>query len=112
MAKPDRLFSKLFLLCLAIGSGGLAFSQATPAKSDYVAWIRNAYVAGQDDEARTLRSVLDGIESKYKIFLSYDIKIVEDKVVNVKTAKEVEENNNNVEKILSSFLTPLQLEYK
>ncbi len=63
-----------------------------------------------EKQNKTLRSVLEELQSTYHIYFTYDAEIVQDKMVS--KAKNKTANENSLEQILSTYLTPLKLNYK
>lgn len=105
------LFKNVLLLSIGLGISLSAFSQESLAVLPDVKFTQlptNALVAKQGQE-KTLKTVLESLEKKYKVFLSYDLKAVENKTVEV--TDDVERTNGDVEEVLASYLKPLKLNF-
>lgn len=116
MRVKQTLLMSLLLCWSIIGYSRLAFSQHTLAvlpKEDYRKLSEDP-VNKQDKEeqVKTLKSVLSDLEKEYKIFLSYDWEVIENKVVNVKEVEITKKNSPDVEEVLLNFLKPLHLDYR
>lgn len=62
----------------------------------------------QQKEGQTLKSVLEQLQSEYKVYFTYDLSLVENQKV------QVEENTakGSVEEVLENYLSPLDLKYR
>jgi TonB-linked SusC/RagA family outer membrane protein len=98
-----KVFSLLLLTALlglvpAAGAQELASLYALPGQPH----------SGDQDEQKSLLSVLGHLESRYQVSFDYDRKMLADKMV--KTNRQEEEEN--VEKALERLLSPFKLEYR
>ncbi len=115
MSKKKPFTRYLLLLLTVMGFGFHCFSQSVAVKptSAYAA----LHVVAEDDsdgllqQSRSLQSVLASFEEKYKVFLSYDLEVVGDKLVDARKVEEAE-NKSNLEEVLDTFLKPLNLDYR
>ncbi|MEQ9441329.1 MAG: TonB-dependent receptor [Cyclobacteriaceae bacterium] len=107
------LFKNVLLLGLGLGLSLSAFSQQSLAVLPDVEFTHlptDLPVAKQAKE-KTLRTVLDVLEQKYDVFLSYDLKAIENKTVGANVVEEIEHDNSTLEDALTTFLRPLKLNF-
>nr|WKN37541.1 TonB-dependent receptor [Tunicatimonas sp. TK19036] len=68
-----------------------------------------ATIPGQDDQWKSLQSVLQDVQSRYDVYLNYKLNVVKEQRVNIQT---VDFENRKVEELLQELLSPRQLHFE
>nr|WKN37309.1 TonB-dependent receptor [Tunicatimonas sp. TK19036] len=107
------LLWNMLLLGLVFGSSLSAYCQSSLAAlpSERLARLSTESPVVKQVKEKSLRTVLEALEEKYGVFLSYDLKAVEHKTIEVKLEKALETDNSPVEEVLATFLKPVKLDF-
>ncbi len=107
--RPSYLGCILGLWCLGLLGNWLPSYAQQPAMSQSL--LALASDESQVQQTETLQKVLSEIESKYEVFLNYDLRLVENKVVSSQMIKQLQDEEN-FEQLLRSYLAPYQLKFQ
>ena len=107
-----QVLQKLILCVLLWGSCSMAHAQSLAAYNKVNPHPIDANISGdQDENMKSLESVLNEMKAKFQISLNYDFNAVEGKTVNNEALQHLK-SEADIEKSLSLLLSPFNLQYE
>ncbi len=107
-----QVLQKLILCVLLWGSCSMAYAQSLAALNKVNRHPVDANISGdQDENMKSLESVLNEMKAKFQISLNYDFNAVEGKTVNNEALQHLK-SEADIEKSLSLLLSPFNLQYE